>query len=245
MAGWPDASQGRLPAGPPDTRPGCPDIPRRPGEGCRAARAPRENAALRHHAGRVRYGLAGRGWLAALARLIPRSRRSGIFPITPATLLAWYRRLAAGPIRHGQAAHARPPAGRPGHRPPGRRPGNGESALGTPPHPRRADQARRDGHTVHRLGDPARRGHRSSAAPPGPGPGGSSCTPRPPESSPPAFLHVDTVLRKRLHILVVIEHGTRRMHLGGGTAIPTGEWTGQQARNLAPGLEGGSPASSS
>jgi putative transposase len=56
---------------------------------------------------------------------------------------------------------------------------------------------------------------------------------------------VDTVLRKRMHVLVVIEHGTRRMHLGGGTAITTGEWTGQQARNLAPGLEGGSPASSS
>src|ERR1700680_4162796 len=29
------------------------------------------------------------------------------------------------------------------------------------------------------------------------------------------FLHVDTVLCKRLYVLVFIEHGTRRMHLGG------------------------------
>ena len=47
------------------------------------------------------------------------------------------------------------------------------------------------------------------------------------------FLHMDTVLLKRLHVVVFIEHGTRRMHLGGVTINPTGEWTVQQARNLA------------
>jgi hypothetical protein len=33
------------------------------------------------------------------------------------------------------------------------------------------------------------------------------------------FLHADTVTLKRLHVLVFIEHGTRRMHLGVGVAF--------------------------
>jgi len=51
------------------------------------------------------------------------------------------------------------------------------------------------------------------------------------------FLHVDTVLLRRLYVLVFIEHGTRRMHLGGVTTNPTGQWTVQQARNLALSLD--------
>ena len=38
---------------------------------------------------------------------------------------------------------------------------------------------------------------------------------------------------KRLYVLMFIEHGTRWMHLGSVTANPAGEWTVQQARNLA------------
>ena len=48
---------------------------------------------------------------------------------------------------------------------------------------------------------------------------------------------MDTVLLRRLYVLVFIEHGTRRMHLGGVTSSPTGEWTVQQARNLALSLD--------
>src|ERR1035437_5526336 len=53
-----------------------------------------ENAVLRRHAGRVRYEPGDRVWLAALARLPPRRRPVGGFPVTPATLLAWHRKLA-------------------------------------------------------------------------------------------------------------------------------------------------------
>lgn len=54
-----------------------------------------ENAVLRRQVGRVRYQPGDRLWFAALSRLIPRRRWGEVFPVTPATVLAWHRRLVA------------------------------------------------------------------------------------------------------------------------------------------------------
>lgn len=46
------------------------------------------------------------------------------------------------------------------------------------------------------------------------------------------FVHVDTVLLRRIYALIVIEHGTRNVHLAGITANPDGAWTTQAARDF-------------
>jgi len=191
-----------------------------------------ENAVLRRHTRRIRYEPADRVWFTALTRLIPRRRWAGVFPVTPATLLAWHRRLAARKYDTNRRRNpGRPPVIRSIARLVvrlakenplwGYRRIHGEltklgvtiapstvyeilRAAGIGPAPRRAGPTWRQFLHVQAAGIVA-----------------------------VDFLHVDTVLLKRLYVLVFIEHGTRRMHLGGVTANPTGEWTVQQARNLA------------
>ena len=191
-----------------------------------------ENAVLRRHAGRVRYDPADRVWLAALARLLPRRRWSGIFPVTPATLLAWHRQLAGSKY---DTSRRRKPG-----RPP-TVPGAGRLVV------RLAKENPLWGHRrIH--GELAKLGVTIAPSTVWKILHAAGIDPAPRRSGPAwrqflhaqaagilavDFLHVDTVLLRRLYVLVFIEHGTRRMHLGGVTANPAGDWTVQQARNLA------------
>ena len=191
-----------------------------------------ENAVLRRHVGRVRYAPADRAWLSALARLIPRRRWSEVFPVTPATLLAWHRKLAAKKYDTSK------------RRKPGLLPTVQSIARLAV---RLAKENPLWGHRrIHgeltKLGvmvAPSTIWEILHAAGVDPAPRRSGPTWRQFLHAQAAgilavdFLHVDTVLLKRIYVLVFIEHGTRRMHIGGVTASPTGEWTVQQARNLA------------
>ena len=191
-----------------------------------------ENAVLRRHAGRIRYEPADRIWFAALAQLIPRVRWAQVFPLAPATLLAWHRKLAARKYDTSKRRKpGRPPAirsiarlvGRMAKENPlwGYRRIHGElTKLGVTIAPSTVYEILRAagiGPAPRRAGPTWRQFLHAQAA-------GILAV---------DFLHVDTVLLKRLYVLVFIEHGTRRMHLGGVTANPTGEWAVQQARNLA------------
>ncbi len=191
-----------------------------------------ENAVLRRHTGRIRYEPVDRVWFAALARLLPRRRWTEIFLITPATRLAWHRRLAGRKYdTSGRRKPGRPPTV----------PGIARLVV------RLAKENPLWGHRrIHgeltKLGitvAPSTVWEILHAAGIDPAPRRAGPTWRQFLHAQAAgilavdFLHVDTVLLNRLYVLVFIEHGSRRMHLGGVTEHPTGEWTVQQARNLA------------
>jgi putative transposase len=191
-----------------------------------------ENAVLRRHAGRIRYEPADRVWFAALARLLPRRRWTDIFPVTPATLLAWHRKLAARNYdTSGRRKPGRPPTV----------PGIARLVV------RLAQENPLWGHRrIHgeltKLGiavAPSTVWEILRAAGIDPAPRRTGPTWRQFLAAQAGgilavdFLHADTVLLRRLYVLVFIEHGTRRTHLGGVTEHPTAEWTVQQARNLA------------
>jgi putative transposase len=179
-----------------------------------------ENVVVRGQIGRIRYQSADRLWLAALSRLIPRRRWDEVFAVTPATLLTWHRRLVT---RRWDYSSRRDP-GRPstpamirklvirmatenptwGHR-------RVQGELVKPGHPIAASTVWQ---ILHAAGiDPAPR--RS-----GP-PWKQFLTAQAHGILAADFVHVDTVLLRRIYALIIIEHGTRRVHLAGITANPT------------------------
>jgi hypothetical protein len=186
-------------------------------------------AVLRRQAPRPRLEPADRAVLAAISRALPRTRWS-CFLVAPETLLRWHRRLVAGAWTYP-------------HRRPGRPPLDQELQQLIV---RLARENPRWGY--QRIqGELLRLGMRVSAT------AirstlrrhGLDPTPRPTATTWRAFLRqqaagalacdfltVDTIWLRRLYVLFFIELDTRRVHLAGVTANPTGAWVTQQARNL-------------
>ena len=190
-----------------------------------------ENAVLRRQIGRVRYQPGDRLWLAALSRLIPRHRWSEVFAVTPATLLAWHRRLVTRKWDYSSRQRAGRPPTAAAIRKLVIRIATDNPAWG---HRRVQGELVRLGHLIaastvwqilHDAGiDPAPRRT---------GPTWKQfLTTQARGILAVDFVHVDTVLLRRIYALIVIEHGTRRVHLAGITANPDGAWTTQAARNF-------------
>jgi putative transposase len=188
-----------------------------------------ELAVLRRQYPRPRLQPTDRALLAALSRLLPRVRWS-IFLVRPETLLRWHRRMVRWRWTYPRTSTGRPPIS-----------GEVQRII-----VRLARENPRWGYQrIH--GELLRLGVRVSA---------SSIrrvlrahdldpAPRRTPTSWRSFLRqqaagilacdfftVDTVFFQRMYVLFVIELASRRVHLAGVTAHPTGWWVAQQARNL-------------
>jgi putative transposase len=188
-----------------------------------------ELAVLRRQYPRPRLQPTDRALLAALSRLLPRVRWS-IFLVRPETLLRWHRRMVRWRWTYPRTSTGRPPIS-----------GEVQRII-----VRLARENPRWGYQrIH--GELLRLGVRVSA---------SSIrrvlrahdldpAPRRTPTSWQSFLRqqaagilacdfftVDTVFFQRMYVLFVIELASRRVHLAGVTAHPTGWWVAQQARNL-------------
>jgi putative transposase len=186
-------------------------------------------AVLQRRTPRPRISWNDRAMIAALARLLPARRRRG-FLVTPATILRWHRQLVgrrwtAPPVRAGRPAI-----------PAGVRALTVRLATENPTWGYRRVHGELVGlgyqigastvwKILHAAGiDPASR--RS-------GPTWSQFLHAQAQTILACDLfHLDTITLHRLYAFFVIEHSTRRIHILGVTAHPTGAWLTQQARNL-------------
>jgi putative transposase len=189
-----------------------------------------EVAVLRRQVHRPAPEPADRAVLAGLARLLPRQRLRRFF-VQPQTLLRWHRDLVA---RHWAYPHGRP--GRPGI-------AKGTTALVL----RLAKENPQWGYRrIH--GELATMGIVIAASSVWAILKRHGVEPSPRRSGPTwaeflaaqakglmacDFFHVDTVLLRRLYVLVFIHHDTRLVRIAGVTANPVTAWVAQQARNVS------------
>ena len=196
-----------------------------------------ENAVLRRQVGTVRHTSIDRLWLAALSRLLPRRCWAQVLAVTPATLLAWHRKLVARKWDYSARC------------------GRGRPLTAAAIRQLVVRMARENPSWGHRRiqGELVRLGHHIAsstvwrilhAAGIGPAPrrAGPSWTQFLSQQAKAIlavdFLHIDTIALRRVYALIVAEHGSRRVHLAGITDHPSGTWTVQAARNLTMDLDG-------